>query len=1430
MDDTKNQLPSQKRVYQDNLLSHITERISHTPELSEILATTVVEIRRFLSIDRVKIYRFDPDGSGDVVAESINGDRLPSLLGLHFPASDIPPQARELLIKARQRIIVDVISGQKSLSYTHSEAIISRDQQKDIRYTPVDSCHRKYLQTMGVAASLSIPILYQNHLWGLMVAHHSQPKSFTEQELQIVQLLVDQLLIAIAQSNLFLQAQQQAQQETAINELKNWLSAGLDKEESRLSILKYIVTTLNGNGGRFYIRSDIAELPGQIYTWGEQPNCQVIEESTIWQTLMGWQDILAVRNRQSSEEIRTWNKNQNSDGSIHQPSAIYCYSITDFEQDTQLQPLVNTFANTLIKSLLIIPLQYQHQYLGCLTVFRPEIETETLWAGRFNHDKRNLRPRESFATWREIKTGQAQPWSQHEIKLAQSLGLHLYIGIMQQRVENLLHHHTSCDILTGLPNRSLFDKILALSLVNIHQRGGILAVLCLDIDSFQTINDSLGHAMGDRLLQIIANRIKTCLRQEDTLARWGDDEFTLLLSQINCADEATKFAQKLLDVIAQPLKIDNQELHITATVGIALAPYDGEAAETLLKHADTTLNHAKQQGKNSYLLYTAAMNATSLERLVLGNNLYKALGRQELLLHYQPQIDLKTGRIIGMEALLRWHHPEIGLVSPSQFIPLAEETGLICDIGEWVLRTACTQNRLWQLAGLPPLRIAVNLSARQFQQPNLVQTITQILQENQLEPEYLELEITESLLMEDVDFTVAVLRELQALGVHISIDDFGTGYSSLSLLMYFPLSSLKIDQSFIRNLNKNSSNAAIINSVISLGHGLNLTVIAEGVENVEELEFLRLANCDIIQGYLLSKPLTGEATNQFLQEQFSQDTKPSLEHSLASTVVNSVPINELQRLDALKQYQILDTPDDPSFNDLTRLLARLSDTPISFISFIDEKRQWFKSKHGLTINETPREISFCTYTICSNDVFVIADTLTDPRFATNPLVTSYPQLRFYAGVPLVTNDGFALGTLCIADYIPRELNQEQLETLKIFAVQVMNKLELQHQQIQIQHLQKHLHQFDEVKKLKEELATTISLYRHKELENKQAEKLLRLQTEQEKLIAKITQRILQSFNLEEIINTTVQEVRQFLQTDRVIIYRFQEDWSGVIAMESVADGVQPIIYTSIDEPCFRNVYIPQYLQGRVRAIDDIYTTKLDKCHRDLLTQFQVKANLVVPIIQNQELWGLLIAHDCSNPRHWQELEINLLSQLATQVGIAIKQSQLYQQLQHLATIDGLTQIPNRRRFEEYFQQTWDQMVQIQAPLSVILCDIDFFKLYNDNYGHLAGDDCLRQVADAINKAGYRPDDLVARYGGEEFVVLLPNTSTLGAMQVGERIRAEVKALKIVHEKSLVSQYVTLSLGIATIMPTANCVPATLIAAADEALYQAKAQGRDCLYY
>jgi diguanylate cyclase (GGDEF)-like protein len=850
-------------------LNRITSRIRQSLELQEILSTTAIETRAFLDTDRIKIYRFHSDGSGEVIAEARSENRLPSLQGLNFPASDIPPHARALFIKARSRVIVDVASQRKILSHLDDPETGTSLGTGHLRYAPVDACHTEYLAAMGVCSSLVVPILHHNQLWGLLVSHHAEPRQYSQDELQVVQLLVDQVSIAIAQANLLSQTRQQVHYEATINHISCLLHAPYDITKIRQSVLDETVKAFQGNGGRLYINADITGNAAQLYMYGVQPTLAQIEESHFWQQVMG---ISAGKPFESCDLLSH---------ALIEPSERYDYvffdqptiipqihSIQDLYQNPQLQFLAPAFETTTIRSILIVPLQYRQQCIGCLSIFRQEVDTEILWAGQCNQDQRNNRPRQSFEMWREVKKGLAQEWIPDEIKLAQALGTHLYMAVMQRRVEDMIRHQASHDRLTGLPNRLLFDERLSLALAHAHQRGEILAIMFLDLDRFKVINDTLGHAIGDQLLQQVAQRIFGCLKKSDTLARWGGDEFTLILPQINSANDAIKIAKRIIGTLNTPFTCGEQEFHVTTSIGIALAPYDGEDSETLLKNADTAMYRAKQQGKNDFQLYAADMNTQALEQLVLANDLYKALNRGEFLLHYQPQVDLKTGKIVGTEALVRWQHPERGLIPPNQFISLAEETGQIGAIGEWVLHTACAQNRAWQEAGYPPIRVAVNLSARQFQQQNLAQLINRVLAETGLEAQYLEVEITESIAMQDTHVTIAVLDELRAMGVHISMDDFGTGYSSLATLKRFPLHTLKVDREFVKDLTTSSKDAALIQAIVTLGHGLDLDVIAEGVETREQQDFLHSIGCDAMQGYLFSKPLPAAAA---AQRCFNQD-------------------------------------------------------------------------------------------------------------------------------------------------------------------------------------------------------------------------------------------------------------------------------------------------------------------------------------------------------------------------------------------------------------------------------------------------------------------------------------------------------------------------------------------------------------------------------
>lgn len=442
------------------------------------------------------------------------------------------------------------------------------------------------------------------------------------------------------------------------------------------------------------------------------------------------------------------------------------------------------------------------------------------------------------------------------------------IDITDRRTaEGRWQHDAFHDELTGLPNRaSLIDR-LGLSILRTRCPGDYsFAVLFLDVDRFQVINDSLGHLTGDQLIIAIARRLKADLRSGTTIARFGGDEFAILLDDVQGISDATRVAERIQKILAAPFNFGGQEVFLTASIGIALEGAAGERPEDVLNNADMAMYRAKARGKACYERFDVGMRASAVARLQLESNLRRAAEREEFRLYFQPIVSLEDGVVTGAEALLRWQHPERGLITPAEFIPLAEETGLIVPIGEWVLRTACAQARAWHAAGHSDLRVTVNFSARQFELPNLPELIRTVLKETGLAASALELEITESIAMEDVDFSREILTELRADGIHISIDDFGTGSSSLRYLKRFPIDVLKIDQTFVRDLTSDISDAAITAAMITMAHSLELKVIAEGVETEEQLKFLRSRRCNEIQGYLFSRPVPAEAFTKVLQE------------------------------------------------------------------------------------------------------------------------------------------------------------------------------------------------------------------------------------------------------------------------------------------------------------------------------------------------------------------------------------------------------------------------------------------------------------------------------------------------------------------------------------------------------------------------------------
>jgi diguanylate cyclase (GGDEF)-like protein len=454
----------------------------------------------------------------------------------------------------------------------------------------------------------------------------------------------------------------------------------------------------------------------------------------------------------------------------------------------------------------------------------------------------------------------------------------------RKRSEREIHRLAYYDSLTGLPNRMLFKDRLTQAIAHAMRYQTMLASMFLDLDRFKVINDTLGHSMGDLLLKAVADRLADCVRHSDSigrgvepeeshqssqLARLGGDEFTVLLTNLRDPQDVAIVARRILDELAKPFVLDSREVFITASIGIGVFPSDGAAVDVLLKNADTAMYHAKEQGRNNFQFYSATMNVTAAERLTLENDLRKGLERRELVVYYQPQLNLRTNGIAGAEALVRWRHPQQGIMLPPAFLPMAIETGLVRHIDEEVLLLACRQNKAWQDAGHAPIRMSVNISNSFFHGASLMSTIVNGLQETRLHPKYLELELTESITMRNVETSIAMLQKLRDMGVQLSLDDFGTGYSSLSHLQRFPLNLLKIDQSFVRDLTRNTANVSIASAIIALAHNMKLSVLAEGVETEEQLAILREQGCDEVQGYLFGHPTPGEEFEKLFRQDIS---------------------------------------------------------------------------------------------------------------------------------------------------------------------------------------------------------------------------------------------------------------------------------------------------------------------------------------------------------------------------------------------------------------------------------------------------------------------------------------------------------------------------------------------------------------------------------
>jgi len=455
----------------------------------------------------------------------------------------------------------------------------------------------------------------------------------------------------------------------------------------------------------------------------------------------------------------------------------------------------------------------------------------------------------------------------------------------QEKLNHLAYH----DALTDLPNQVLFKDRLKQAIALSRRNDQVQAVLLLNLDRFKTINDSLGYMAGDRLLQSVAQRLTSCVRESDTVARFGGDEFAVLLTQLPRAQDAANVARAIKQSLDQAFLFEDQEIFVSSSIGISLYPHDGRDTAGLLKTAGAALDRAKVQGGNNFQFYTSGGTTRALKQLVLESNLRPGLERSEFFVVYQPQVDVRGFHLVGMEALVRWQHPSLGLLYPSEFVQLAEDSGLIIALGDFVMRTACAQAKAWQNAGLTPMRLSVNFSARQFQQSTFITDVSHILKETNLDPRWLELELTESSIMKDPEEAIEKLHELKLMGINVAIDDFGTGYSSLNYLKRFPIDTLKIDRTFVSDVCKDPHDTAIVRAIINLGHALDLTVIAEGVETKEQLQYLSALECDVVQGFLFSKALTARAFEELLIEQRQVTSAGEVSATVPLSVESLVP-------------------------------------------------------------------------------------------------------------------------------------------------------------------------------------------------------------------------------------------------------------------------------------------------------------------------------------------------------------------------------------------------------------------------------------------------------------------------------------------------------------------------------------------------------------
>ncbi len=802
----------------ERILAKIALRIRQSLNLDEVLNTAVAEVRQFLQTDRVVIYRFEPDWSGIVVVESVSSDWSPTLGALIQDTCFTTEAQVQPYKQGRVRAI------------------------EDIYIEDIAPCHVELLARFQVRSNLVVPILQGDNLWGLLIAHHcSAPRRWQPWEIDLLEQLATHMAIAIQQSELYLQTQTEL-----INRQR--AESALQKAKNELEI-------------------KVAERTRELRTTNQLLRSEIVERQQVEAALRVSEERYTLAVSGAQDGLWDWNLKKNE---------VYFSARWQsmLGNDEQFCNSPEVWFN------LVHPDEIE----------RFKIEISTHIEGLTPHFESEYRILHQNGTYRWMLS--------RGLAVRDSKGKAYRIAGCQTDVterklaESQLLHDAFHDALTGLPNRALFMNRLGHTVERAKRHeNSIFAVLFVDLDRFKVINDSLGHLSGDRLLITVAERLKHCLRSGDTLSRLGGDEFTILLEDIKDITEATNVAERIQTSLSLPFNLGVHEVFITTSIGIVLSPTGYEQLEDILRDADTAMYRAKASGKACYRVFDKTMHLRAVTLLQLENDLRRAvqslarlpsyskgnvgLGtpeemKQEFQVHYQPIVSLASGKITGFEALLRWQHPSRGLLSPTEFIPIAEETRLIVPLGYWVLRSACYQTRAWQerFPTTPPLTISVNLSSKQFLQPNLIEQIEQILEESGLDACSLRLEITESAIMENSETSATMLLQLRSIGVQIYIDDFGTGYSSLSYLQRFPVNALKIDRSFISRMGVDGEDSAIVQTIVMLANKLGIDVIAEGIETEEQLGQLREICCTQAQGqgYFFSKPLDSQAAETLIAD------------------------------------------------------------------------------------------------------------------------------------------------------------------------------------------------------------------------------------------------------------------------------------------------------------------------------------------------------------------------------------------------------------------------------------------------------------------------------------------------------------------------------------------------------------------------------------